>query len=308
LFASLKKKERGFMNNSDRPPAHYDLHLHTFWSYDATAHIENHFKRARELGVRCIAITEHHALDSLADVLECAKGYPEVKLIPSAELTVTTSIGAVDLLCYGFPLAPTPGLQELLENYHAWQQAAGAARSAALQAIGHPFSDADRLELLATYRPPAAIAVQGNTHVKNQVLRDYCVARGFIASADQYTELMTRAHKEIPMPPYPRVEDVVPVVKRIGVKVAIAHPHGYFKNGDRARMDTLRQECQLDGIECAHRSVPPEFTPIYRAYCVEHGLFSVGGSDSHSDEDIQEFFAGHGGDDEWLDEFLGCLA
>ena len=72
-------------------------------------------------------------------------------------------------------------------------------------------------------------------------------------------------------------------------------------------MDKLRLECQLDGIECAHRQVPPEFTPIYRAYCVEHGLFSVAGSDSHTLGDIQELFAGHGGADEWLYEFLDCL-
>ena len=295
------------MNTANRPPASYDLHLHTFWSYDATAHIENHFKRARELGVRCIAITEHHVLDSAADVRECAKGYPEVKSIPSAELTVTTSIGDVDLLCYGFPLEYAPELQALLDNYHAWQRAAGAARSSGLQALGHRFSDADRLELLETYRPAQVIAVQGNTHVKNQVLRDHCVDRGFIANAEEYGELMGRAHQQVPVPPYPRVENVVPIVKGVGVKVAIAHPHGYFNSGDRARMDALRQECQLDGIECDHRSVPPEFTPIYRQYCVEHGLFSVGGSDSHSDEDIQEFFAGHGGPDEWLDEFLGSL-
>ena len=81
--------------------ATYDLHLHTYWSYDAEATPVNHFKRARELGVKCITITEHHVLDSLPEVLEIAQDFPEVKMIPSAELTVTASIGAVDLLCYG---------------------------------------------------------------------------------------------------------------------------------------------------------------------------------------------------------------
>ena len=69
-------------------------------------------------------------------------------------------------------------------------------------------------------------------------------------------------------------------------------------------MDRLRQECMLDGIECAHKSVPAQFTPIYRGYCVEHGLFSTGGSDSHSDADIEADFAGHLGPDLWLDELL----
>ena len=293
------------MNSSERPRAQYDLHLHSYWSYDATAEVEDHFKRARELGVRYIAITDHHVMDGFAQVLECATRYPEVTAILSSEITVTTSVGGIDLLCYGFPRELTPPLQELADFHHDWQRATGAAWSRGLQAIGYDFSDADRLALLKTYRPAHVIALQGNTHVKNGVLSDYCVDRGFIASSEEYYDLKVRMRKAVPCPP---VDEVLPVLKEAGIKVAIAHPHGYFNRGDRARMDALRQECQLDGIECAHRRVPPEFTQIYREYCVEHGLFSVGGSDSHTVGDIQGLFADHGGADEWLDEFLGCLA
>jgi predicted metal-dependent phosphoesterase TrpH len=296
------------MNSSEHSPAQYDLHLHSYWSYDATAEVEDHFKRARELGVRYIAIADHHVMDAFAQVLECAKRYPEVTAILSSEITVTTSVGGIDLLCYGFPRELTPPLQELVDFHHDWQRATGAAWSKGLQASGYDFSDADRLALLYTYRPAHVIALQGNTHVKNGVLSDYCVDHGFIASSEEYYDLKVRMRKEVPSPPYPPVDEVLPVLKEAGIKVAIAHPHGYFNQGDRARMDTLRQECQLDGIECAHRQVPPGFTLIYREYCVEHGLFSVGGSDSHTVGDIQELFAGHGGADEWLDEFLGCLA
>ena len=293
------------MNSSERPRAQYDLHLHSYWSYDATPEVEDHFKRARELGVRYIAITDHHVMDAFAQVLECATRYPEVTAILSSEITVTTSVGGIDLLCYGFPRELTPPLQELADFHHDWQRATGAAWSRGLQAIGYDFSDADRLALLKTYRPAHVIALQGNTHVKNGVLSDYCVDRGFIASSEEYYDLKVRMRKAVP---FPLVDEVLPVLKEAGIKVAIAHPHGYFNRGDRARMDALRQECQLDGIECAHRRVPPEFTQIYREYCVEHGLFSVGGSDSHTVGDIQGLFADHGGADEWLDEFLGCLA
>lgn len=296
------------MTRSEHTPAQYDLHLHSYWSYDATAEVENHFKRARELGVRYIAITDHHLMDAFTQVLDCAERYPEITAILSSEITVTTSVGGIDLLCYGFPRELTPPLQELANFHHEWQRATGAAWSQGLQALGYDFSDADRLALLETYRPADVIAVQGNTHVKNGVLSDYCVDRGVIASSEEYADLKTRMREAVPSPPYPPVDEVLPVLQEADIKVAIAHPHGYFNQGDRARMDLLRQECQLDGIECAHRQVPPEFTPIYREYCVEHGLFSVGGSDSHTESDIQEFFAGHGGGDEWLDEFLSYLA
>ena len=296
------------MRSPEQSRAQYDLHLHSYWSYDATAEVEDHFKRASELGVRYIAITDHHVMDASAQVIMCAARYPQVTAILSSEMTVTTSVGSIDLLCYGFPRELTPSLQELANIYHHWQRAMGAAWSEGLQAIGYAFSDADRMTLLQTYRPAHVIALQGNTHVKNGVLSEHCVERGFIASPEKYSDLRIRTRQAVTLPPYPPADEVLPILKEAGIKIAIAHPHGYFNQGDRARMDVLRHECQLDGIECAHRQVPPEFIPVYREYCVAHGLFSVGGSDSHNLSDIEERFAGHGGADEWLDEFLDCLA
>ena len=72
-------------------------------------------------------------------------------------------------------------------------------------------------------------------------------------------------------------------------------------------MDQLRAECGLEGIECAHSSVPVEFVPVYREYCGRHGMFSTGGSDCHTDADIERVSATHGGQDEWLEEFLDRL-
>src|SRR5690606_12571998 len=99
----------------ERPLASYDLHLHTFWSYDATAEIEPYFRQARQLGMRCITITEHHNIDSAAEIAEIASGYPEIRHIVSAELSVSTSIGSVDLLCYNLPLKPTGLLTQVLD-------------------------------------------------------------------------------------------------------------------------------------------------------------------------------------------------
>ena len=117
------------MHSSERPRAQYDLHLHSYWSYDATAEVEEHFKRASEQRVRYIAITDHHVMDAFAQVLECATRYPEVTAILSSEITVTTSVGSIDLLCYGFPRELTPPLQELAEFHHEWQRATGVAWS-----------------------------------------------------------------------------------------------------------------------------------------------------------------------------------
>ena len=290
--------------NGPATTAQYDLHLHTYWSYDASAELENHFIRATALGVRCMAITEHHVLDSLPYVVAACARYPDLCVIPSAELSVNTSIGAVDLLCYGFPLKVPASLQGVLDSYHEWQREMGEAMCKGLQALGYDYTNEHRLELLQSYRPKSTLDVQGATHVQNGLQRDYFLQRGFINNEKEYGEIRARAEKEVDFPPYPEVSYAIPAVKEVGAVVAIAHPHGYFAQGDEQRMDALRDECQLDGIECAHKGVPADFTPIYRAYCEKHGLFSTGGSDSHTDEDIETKFAAHGGPDEWLDELL----
>ena len=69
------------MDNTGSCADLYDLHLHTYWSYDATANPENYFRRAREIGVRCLAIADHHVLDSLEEVMEIAQDYKDIKVI-----------------------------------------------------------------------------------------------------------------------------------------------------------------------------------------------------------------------------------
>lgn len=283
----------------------YDLHLHTYWSYDAGARPESYFRFARTSSVRCIAITDHHVLDGQEEILAASTRYPEVRFILAAELTVTTSFGAVDLLCYGFPARDTPTIARLKSVYHAWQQDHGAAISRGMQDIGCDFSDADRMKLLQSYRPDKVIAVQGNTQVKYGLLREYFLERRFIAKPQEFGPLLERAEKGCRFPQYPDVATVLPLVKDAGALVAIAHPFGYFKQADIYRMDALREECGFDGIECAHPEIPVEYSPVYRSYCEKHGLFSTGGTDCHTDDAAAlENFACHAGEESWLEEFL----
>lgn len=294
-------------------PAAYDLHLHTCWSYDASTGPELYFRRARELGVRCIAITEHHNVDSFEEVHALAEEYPGVRAIRAAELSVNTSIGAVDLLCYDLPRRPPPLLAKVLDEYHEWQREAGGARSRSLQALGFDYTEARRLEVLQRYRPARVLARQGATHTLGAFEKEYFIEHGYITREEEYWPLLHRASEM--RPPYPPVERVVQAVKEAGGLVVIAHPAGYFNDNDVSRMDSLRRECRLDGIECAHRQIHPELTPFYRAYCRKHKLLSTAGSDCHGLDDVlttpekwgytnRRRFACHLGEEAWLEEFL----
>ena len=279
--------------------ANFDLHLHTEWSYDATNPVEGYFRAAQEKKTRAIAITDHHLMDGYEDVLAAAARYPDVGYFSGGELTVHCELGDFDLVCLNLPRRPTPEMTRIFDVYRAWQIAYGHALSENFLARGFPFDDDARMALLESYRPAKAIAKQGNSHVQNPRLRQYCIERGFAkdeadykAKRDSFTDL----------PDYPEYDLVIPVVKRAGGVVILAHPFGYFLGSDRKRMDHLRELFRLDGVECAHHSVPVEMTPVYRAYCREHGLLSSAGSDLHTT--ISDIFANLASEDSWLDEML----
>jgi predicted metal-dependent phosphoesterase TrpH len=177
-----------------------------------------------------------------------------------------------------------------------------------MQKLGFDFTTGHWHGLLASYRPARVTAVQGHTRVRNEILRSYFISRGFIREEREYDGLLARLAAVESHPPYPAAAAVVPAVKTAGALISIAHPGGYFAGADEARMDALRAECGLDGIECAHPSVRPTFTPIYRAYCVRHGLVSTAGGDVHEEKDLTTRFARHGGAAEWLDEVLARLS
>ena len=288
--------------------AEFDLHLHSHWSYDANAPVEYYFHLAEERGARAIAITDHHTMDSLPDVLAAAERHPSVRFIPGAELTCHTSIGPVDLVCLGLPPATPPELEAIFDRYRRWQCAFGEATSRAMIRAGFPYGRAERLELLRRYRPEAAIARQGVTHVNWLIQMAEFLRLGWLRPGEE-AAFWRKITAEAEFPLYPPAEEVLPVVRRCGGLVFIAHPLHYFLRDDRRRMDRLREELGFDGIECAHTMIPPELTECYSAYARRHGLLRSAGSDCHSSPEhyrlnagLECHFARHCGAAAWLDE------
>lgn len=276
----------------------FDLHLHTNWSYDAATSVREYFQMAQDRRTRAIAITDHHLMDGYEEVLQCAAEFPEVGYLSGSEITVNTEFGPIDLVCLNLPRRPEAGLAQLFETYRQWQIASGTGASRNFCALGYDFDDNARMELLKSYRPAAAIAKQGNTHVRYETLIQYCVDHGFCQDEESYLALRK---KFTDMPKYPSFEITVKAVKKAGGLIFIAHPCRYFNQNDLKRMDYLREILQLDGIECGHPSVPQELSEFYREYCLEHGLLSSAGSDLHSP--VPEKFAIYG-EEKWLDEIL----
>ncbi len=72
-----------------------DLHIHTIYSYDGTASVPAVLRRAKELGLNVIAITDHDEIAGSLKALELAPQYG-IEVIPGIE--ITTADG--DLLAF----------------------------------------------------------------------------------------------------------------------------------------------------------------------------------------------------------------
>lgn len=63
-----------------------DLHIHTIFSYDGTASVPAVLRRARQIGLDVIAITDHDEIAGSLKALEIASQYG-VEVIPGSEVT-----------------------------------------------------------------------------------------------------------------------------------------------------------------------------------------------------------------------------
>jgi len=88
-----------------------DLHIHTIYSYDGTASVPAVLRRAKELGLNVIAITDHDEIAGSLKAMELASTYG-VEVIPGIE--ITTADG--DLLAYNITgkVAPHLPVQETI--------------------------------------------------------------------------------------------------------------------------------------------------------------------------------------------------
>jgi hypothetical protein len=256
-------------------------------------------------------------MDSLPEILALAEAYPDVPFIPGVEMTVKTPMGySLDMLCLGVSVPVPAVVEDVFERYRAWQRARGRALGNGLAALGFEFGDDVRLALLRRYRPERAIAVQGITHVQGSaVQKQYFLEHGFADDSAGYAALLRQAAAEFPVPPYPDADEVLPVMRSAGALVVVAHPSLVFRADPLRQLDELREAVGFDGVECAHDSISPDETVLYRRYCREHGLVSTGGSDSHADPGNNPFGIGahhdvarHCGEDVWLDELEERLA
>ncbi len=257
---------------ADTRPREIDLHVHTTAS-DSTFSPRETVRRAAEIGLRAVAVTDH---DTAAGHEEARAAAAElgIEFVPGIEISTRCGV-AVHILGYYFD-AEEHGMRALLDWIVADRDARNRKVCALMEADGLPVHYADMKARFGE--------VIGRPNF-GQVLVELGLAENVNDAFARYIERGQRYFIRRNILP---IETVIETVAGAGGVPVLAHPFQYRK--DDAELRELIRHCMdhgLRGMECRYSGYDGEKAAYLEALADEYGLVKTGGSDYHGDNKPQ---------------------
>jgi len=242
-----------------------DLQVHTIQS-DGTWTPEQLIDHLASEGFGLAAITDHDRVDIAAAVQQLAIE-KKLPILVAVEMTTSWKGDMTDVLCYGFDPEKT-GLFDLAKDVLCRQQENTREVYDYLLRKGYLPSPQDE-KLRTILEKPSAQQV----HQLVALLKEHG------NSETPVGKILKEAGVAFAM------SDIVAVVDAVhqsGGVCVLAHPgRTDFVPFDVERLDRIRREIPLDGLEVHYPAHTPEQTEMYLSYAQKHRLLTSSGSDSH---------------------------
>ncbi len=242
-----------------------DLHLHTTAS-DGQLTPQELVKRAADLKLEVIAITDHDTVEGIQPALEAAKSFPDLMVIPGVEINTDVPKGEVHILGY-FIDYRDPALNHTLEGLRNSRYERGKRMVAKLAEIG---IDIDWERVLGL----AGQGSVGRPHIAQAIME-----RGYVSSLreafDNYIGRNAPAYIE--RKKLPPVEAVEHVLAAEGLPV-LAHP------ADIEPLETFLiqlKKAGIIGMEIYYNGYSSETISQLKKLARKYELIACGGSDYH---------------------------
>jgi predicted metal-dependent phosphoesterase TrpH len=243
-------------------------------------------RRAAELRLSAIALTDHDTLEGVAEAQ--AEGERlGVRVVSACEFSTSAPWGEIHVLGYFLPAAD-PTLEDFLRRCREDRVRRGREMVEGLQAWGVDVAFADLVEETGS-------AAMGRPHLARALVR-----LGKVASVDdafnQWLGKGRPAYVEKRLPSFVAVADLV---HSVGGIVSAAH---LKERGTRATLTAFKEE-GLDAVETRHPGHSGEARARLTALAQSLDLLRTGGSDWHGDLDAESTHALMGSQEvpeEWL--------
>ena len=251
-----------------------DLHLHTMFS-DGTFTPEELVLRAQNVGLACIALTDH---DSVEGCERAAAACANVKMefISGTELTAEHDDTEVHVLGY-FLDTKNKVVLDRMGKFQAVRQQRIYEMCAALNKLGIPLK-AESVFALANCKSP------GRPHVARALVKEKLISDLDVAF-EKYLKKGRPAW--VPKTKMSALESVE-LIHQAGGLAVMAHPG--LNRTDDIIPDLV--DAGLDGIECFHTKHSTVMSERYLEIAEKYNLLVTGGSDCHGFSKKQPLIGG----------------
>lgn len=258
-----------------------DLHLHTVFS-DGSEEPEEILKKADNLGLQYISITDHDALGAYEKLnsRSIARLFDGV-LIPGCEFSVAHEKMPIEVLGYGIDLEVIRASGLVSEERFLERENRYITRMKEI---------CRNLDLKLTDSLSIKSGKAFATQVIHADLRKYPenekhLPKNVWSSVNAFYRTCIN-NENSPfflnqIKNYPTLEEISGLIKEAGGKSFLAHLYGYYTDDHIRFLDSLISLQLLDGIECYHSLHNYDKTKYLLDYCRSHGLYASGGSDYH---------------------------
>jgi predicted metal-dependent phosphoesterase TrpH len=253
-----------------------DLHIHSTAS-DGKFSPEAIVSKAAKLGLTIIALSDHDSVDGVIPALEAARAFPQLRVIPSVEISTEMSAGEAHVLGY-FINYTSDELRATLERFRNSRQRRAQGMITRLRDFGIHI-DWQRVQEIA------GDGSIGRPHIAQAMLE-----KGYITSLKEaFTRYIGQGG-----PAYVEREKMTPaeavelIVRSDGLPV-LAHP--FTVNDPEATIIELKA-AGLVGIEAYYNGYTAEEIKSLVSLADRHRLIATGGSDYHGLDDSNETMPG----------------
>jgi predicted metal-dependent phosphoesterase TrpH len=240
-----------------------DLHVHTTYS-DGKFSPEEVVRKAIELGLRAIAVTDHDCVNGIPPTIEAARG-TELEIVPGVEISAAKNETEIHILGY-FINWQDPFL---LEIFRKMRENRAERMKKMIHLLHLRGIDIDADKVFAAVSEGTA----GRLHLA-RVMTEENITRDEQEAFDRYIGDGKPCHVRHKRLDYRKAIDII---RKAGGVPVLAHP------GTMGRDEHIPSYVQagLRGIEVFHSDHQPLASDKYLALAKEYGLIMTGGSDCH---------------------------
>ncbi len=266
-----------------------DLHMHTTYS-DGTDNVIEILKKAEELKLDCISITDHDKCNAYEELKNIdVKKYYKGEIIKGIEIKCSYKGSTIEVLGYDYDYKK---MKAWVKDFYADKD----RKTIETKYFNKLYDTCEKLNLVMSpkedinWNPEndwggATIYKEIKSHLENQSkLPEDLWNDGVQTFSKRYYGNKESIWYIDKSADYPSVEEAIQGIKQSDGLVFLPHIFIYKWMKDiKKELQELLENYKIDGIECYHSDFNEENIQYLNEYCEKNNLLKSGGSDYHGE-------------------------